>query len=295
MVSCFSFPLAVNLLGGTDLSPDAHIALLARVGWDGFFTGWQSELTAAYAAAGRAHDLLYSSIHAPFGGARVLWELDETEAAHEAARREVETLLACVRDCAANEVPVMVIHPFIGFEDHTVTEAGLRNFGAVIDEADRLGVLLAFENVEGEEYLAAIMNRFAGRPSVRFCLDTGHELCYNRGKDMLSLYGQSLGYTHFNDNVGVTGDAVTWLDDLHLVMGDGIVDFPHVMARIEKTPYRGPLACEMSRSNKPGGHTHDGYAAMEIEDFYRLCLERMRQITGRNGAKQEIYNERKDV
>ncbi len=276
---CTAYKLGINLIGGTGLSPDEHISLLARVGWDGFFTGWQPELTAAYADAANKYGLAYSSVHAPFMGAWNLWELHDTPGIREAARAEVETLTACLHDCAAHGVPVMVIHPFIGFDDHTVTDAGLRNFGAVIDEADRLGVQLAFENVEGEEYLAAIMETYGDRTSVRFCLDTGHELCYNRGKDMLALYGNKLGYTHFNDNLGVTDEHIFWTDDLHLVMGDGIVNYKWVMGRIRATGYRGILCCEMTRSNKGNRHDHDGYAAMEIEDFYRFCLDRMRAAT----------------
>ncbi len=273
------YQLGINVFSGTDLSPDEHIRLLRDIGWDGFFTGWHPEQTAAYAAAAAKYGLLYSSIHAPFGGARVMWELEGTPEAHEAALAEIRLQLECLRDCASHGVPVMVVHPFIGFDDHTVTEAGLSNFGVIIDEADRLGMILAFENVEGEEYLAAIMEAYGNRPSVRFCLDTGHELCYNRGKNMLALYGDRLGYTHFNDNRGVTGESITWLDDLHLVMGDGMVDYPHVMKRIRQTPYKGILCCEMSRSNKPGGHTHDGYAAMELADFYRFCLAHMKEAT----------------
>ncbi len=273
------FKLGINLLDDTGLSPNEHIALLSRVGWDGFFTDWEPELTAAYADAAKAHGLLYSSIHAPFTGMWNMWELHDTPGIREAARNEVQTLLDCLRDCAAHGVPVMVLHPFIGFDDHTVTDAGLANFGVIVDEADRLGVTLAFENVEGEEYLAALMAAFGDRPSVGFCLDTGHELCYNRGKDMLALYGDKLAYTHFNDNLGVTGDRIFWTDDLHLVMGDGVADFPRVMERIRRTPYRGILTCEMTRHNKPGGHTHDGYAAMTIEAFYRFCLERMQRNT----------------
>ncbi len=273
------FKLGINLIGGTNLSPDEHITLLARVGWDGFFTGWQPELTAEYAAAAQKYGLLYSSIHAPFGGARVMWELDGAPEAHEAALREIQIQLDCLHDCAAHDVPVMVVHPFIGFDDHTVTEAGFRNFGVLIDEADRLGVRLAFENVEGEEYLAAIMERYGDRPSVRFCLDTGHELCYNEGRDQLALYGNRLGYTHFNDNLGVLGDRIVWTDDLHLVMGDGIVDYRRVMERIRATGYCGILCCEMTRANKGNRHDHDGYAAMDAEDFYRFCLSRMREAT----------------
>ncbi len=273
-------PLAINVLGGMSLSPAEHIRLIARVGFDGFFTDWHPERTSAFAAAAAEYGLLYSSIHAPFMGARRLWELEGTPEAAAAAAEEVDTLLSCLRDCAAHGVPVMVMHAFIGTEEHTVTEAGLRHIARILDEADALGIRVAFENIEGEEYLAAIMEAFWDRPSLGFCFDTGHELCYNGARDMLGLYGERLVYTHFNDNLGQTQPAITWHDDLHLVMGDGIVDFAGVMARIEKTPYRGILACEMTLSNKPGKHTHDGYARMGLEDFYRLCLARMRWATG---------------
>ena len=266
------YPIGINLMGDTGLSVDEHVALLRRIGWDGFFTGWNPEKTPTFADAAEKYGMIYQSIHAPFTQVRYLW--DEGELGVQVTNE----LIDCVRDCAAHHVPVMVIHPFIGFEDHNPTEAGLRNFGRIIDEADLLGVRLGFENVEGEEYLAAIFDRFAGHPSLGFCFDTGHELCYNRGKDMLADYGHTLCHTHFNDNMGVTGKDIFWTDDLHLLMGDGIADFPDIMRRIRRTGYDGCLMCELTFSNKPDKNTHDGYAAMGHEAFYTLAYERMRAI-----------------
>ena len=267
-----TYKFAINLMGGTGLTPDEHVALLHRIGWDGFFTGWDPDKTPAYAAAAEKHGMIYTSIHAPFTQVRYLW--NEGELGEQVA----EDLIACVRDCAKYGVPVMVIHPFIGFEDHDPTEAGLRNFGKIIAEADALGVRLGFENVEGEEYLAAIFERYADHPSLGFCFDTGHELCYNRGKDMLADYGHALCHTHFNDNVGVTGEDIFWTDDLHLLMGDGIADWKGIMSRIRACDYDGVLTCELTFGNKPGKNTHDGYAAMGHEAFYKLALERVREI-----------------
>ena len=268
------YKLGINLMGGSSLSADDHIALLKRIGWDGFFTGWNREKLPSFAAAAEKHGMIYQSIHAPFTQVRYMW--DEGELGEQVTNE----LMECVRDCAVYNVPVMVIHPFIGFGEHTPTEAGLAKFGKIIDVADTLGVRLGFENVEGEEYLAAIFARYAGRPSLGFCFDTGHELCYNRGKDMLAEYGHALCHTHFNDNVGVTGEDIFWTDDLHLVMGDGIADWADIMRRIRETNYDGPLMCELTFSNKPDKHTHDGYAALGYEAFYKLALERMREIAG---------------
>ncbi len=263
---------AINALGGAHLTPDEHVKLLREIGWDGFFTGWNAEKTPLWRAAADSYGMLYTSIHAPFTGVAAMWRDDEM------AQKETDTYLACLEDCAKHQIPVMVLHPFIGFEDHTPTKAGIENFAKVVDRADALGVTLGFENVEGEEYLSALYDAFGNRPSFGFCFDAGHELCYNRGKDMLSLYGGKLCHTHLNDNVGVTGEDIFWTDDLHLVMGDGIADWEGVMRRIRATGYDGPLTCELTLANKPDKHTHDGYAAMPIKDFYALALDRMKKI-----------------
>ena len=268
-----SYKLGIGLLGGTELPIDDHIALLQHLGWDGFFTGWKPNKTALFADAAQKYGMAYTSIHAPFHQVAYLW--NEGDLGVQVA----DELIECVRDCATHGVPVMVLHPFIGFGDHVPTPWGIDNFARIIDEADKLGVKLGFENVEGEPYLAAIFEAFAHHPSLGFCLDTGHELCYNRGKDMMALYGHKLCHTHFNDNVGVTGDDIFWTDDLHLLMGDGIADWAGIMRRIRSADYSGILSCELSLSNKPDKHTHDSYATMGHEAFYKLALDRMREIT----------------
>lgn len=50
--------------------------------------------------------------------------------------------------------------------------------------------------------------------NVGFCLDAGHEMCYNHSADMLSLYGDRLIATHINDNLGIRdyGGKTTWID-----------------------------------------------------------------------------------
>jgi sugar phosphate isomerase/epimerase len=267
--------LAINVPAGIGISQGEGVRCAKRAGFDGVFIDWSyaNYKTDDFIKAVKDEGMILQSIHAPFTQVRYMWDDGELGV------QVTDELIECVRDCALYHVPVMVIHPFIGFEEHNPTEVGLQNFGRIIEEADRQNVKLGFENVEGEEYLAAIFDRYAGHPSLGFCFDTGHELCYNRGKDMLAEYGHALCHTHFNDNIGVTGDDIFWTDDLHLVMGDGIADWESVMARIRQTGYDGPLMCELSFSNKPGKNTHDGYAAMGHEAFYRFALQRMRNIT----------------
>ena len=57
----------------------------------------------------------------------------------------MDDLLACLRDCAENEVPVMVMHGYIGFDSSTPTQEGIEIYGKVVAEAERLAVKLAFK------------------------------------------------------------------------------------------------------------------------------------------------------
>ena len=264
-----TYKLGIGLIGGSGLSIDDHIALLKNIGWDAFFTSWHPQKTPLFAQAAKDHGMVYSSIHAPFDQMAYLWNEGDLGV------QVTNNLIDCLKDCATHHIPVMVLHPFIGFGEESPTEAGLVNFARLVDKADKLGIRLGFENVEGESYLAAIFERFASHPSLGFCFDTGHELCYNRGKDMLALYGHKLCHTHFNDNMGVTGNDIFWTDDLHLVMGDGIANWPDIMRRIRGVDYDGILTCELKL---PKDTAHERYAQMGHREFYAFVLEKMRAI-----------------
>ena len=121
--------------------------------------------------------MIYQSVHAPFkNSAKMRKHDDEAETA-------VNELLECVRDCAESGVPIMVAHTYIGFEPGVQpNEAGIENFGRIIDEALKMNVKIAFKNTEGEEYLDALMKAFSKCENVGFCWDTGYELCSNKCK-----------------------------------------------------------------------------------------------------------------
>ncbi len=271
------YKLGISLLGD-------HVEMIHQIGWEAMTTSWNRENLERWANEAARCGLFYQSIHAPFSGEhRVsrLWQEGER------GQFVADQLIECVKDCARFSIPVMVLHPFCGFKDHTPTQVGMDHFSRIVETANQCGVTLAFENLEGEEYLAALMQKFWNEPCCGFCLDTGHEMCYNGGRDMLALYGEKLCHTHLNDNLGIvlppeTPIEHTWHNDLHLPMGDGIVDWKNVMDRIEALPYDGPLICELTRKNKPDRNDHDKYAAMSMEEFYAFALDRARRVCDRS-------------
>ena len=237
--------------GDARLTNDEEIRLMRKTGFEGFFSGWGG-LDALKACRRTADEcgMLYQSVHAPFGNARKFWHGTDEE-----AQASVDELIRCLEDCAEVEVPIMVAHVFIGFEDHEPNERGLANYEKLMIRARQLGVKIAFENTEGMEYLDAVMKLAEEyRDAVGFCWDTGHEMCYNYSEDMPGRYPGRLIATHINDNLGIRdyGGAITWIDDLHLLPFDGAGDWEGIARRLGM--FDGPLTFELTTHSKPQRH-----------------------------------------
>ncbi len=268
----YGMKLCLATSGGFGKTEEEQIRLFREVGFEGFFTGWKDlqQLKNARKTADET-GMLYQSVHAPFNTINTIWLADDP-----AGDDTVAMLTQCLRDCVDVRVPIMVSHAFIGFKDHTPTQIGIDRFGKLVKEAEKLGVAIALENTEGEEYLYALMDAFRQEKAVGFCLDTGHEMCYNRSQDLLARFGSRLIATHVNDNLGIRdeGGEITWLDDLHLLPYDGIADWESFSHRLAKCGYAGPLTFELNRQSKPGRHENDPYDRMTPEDYITLAYMR---------------------
>lgn len=264
----------VALLGGEQVTAFEQIDLIRDAGFDGIFVGWHEKM-GEWADCAAKKGLAVTSVHAPYHGVHEMWH-----PGYEEGARMQQDLIQCVRDTAAIGVGIMVVHPFIGFLDHTPTRDGLDGYRPVVEEAEKRGVRLAFENVEGEEYLAALMAEFASSPAVGFCLDTGHEQCYNGGKDMLSLYGEKLCYVHLDDNLGAPPvDCVehTFMNDHHFLPGDGIIDWKQVYRRLTDWHYDGYLMLELKRTPTHAA-MREHYQAMTLRDYLREAHARAARL-----------------
>ncbi|MBR1835908.1 MAG: sugar phosphate isomerase/epimerase [Kiritimatiellae bacterium] len=249
---------------------------LAETGWEGCFALWTpgSDMT-PLARRCKALGLVLQSLHAPWNKAADLWGDDEAKGAASA-----DEMIGCLRAAAETGAPLVVVHAWIGFEPTPATQAGIDRFGRVAAEAAALGVKVAVENTEGEEHLDALLAAFRGEPAVGFCWDTGHELCYNRGRDLMADFGDRLICTHINDNLGISDPSgpTTWLDDLHLLPFDGVADWPGIARRLAASPFRGPLTFELNKASRPGRHENDAYDAMPLRDYLAEALRRARRF-----------------
>lgn len=265
--------LCMNTSEAFGIPFEDQISLLQKTGFEAFFTPWKRDYPIdKWAAFANEIGMIYQSIHAPFGGVADLWRQDEEKA--KAAEKE---LIDCIHSCSSNGVGLMVSHCYIGFDGIVdITEQGLIRYGRIIDEAERCGVNIAFENTEGEEYLEKLLDVYGDRKNVGFCLDTGHEMCYNFSENLLEKWGDKLIATHINDNLGIKdyNGKITWHDDLHLLPFDGIRDWDELALRFRKCGYKGILTFELNKNSKPERHENDKYERMSLQDYFSECYIR---------------------
>ena len=253
------------------------ICLLADIGFDAISPIWHPGIDLdSISEATVRKGLAIQSIHAPFYKSADIWS-DDTAASQAA----VDELLAVLEDCRRFHIPVMVVHTWIGFHyTQTPGKTGLFNLKKAVDRATAYGVKIAFENVEGEEFLFAVMDFFKDNDTVGFCWDSGHEMCYNHSQDLLAKYGDRLIMTHLNDNLGISrfdGETAP-TDDLHLLPYDGIADWDYNITRLQASRKQEYLNFELGLSSHQGRHDNDIYAQMPLEQYFCEAYKRACRI-----------------
>jgi sugar phosphate isomerase/epimerase len=268
-----------RLILGTGLGFEKEIPIgeqivrIGHAGWDGIFTDWSETVgLAEYARIAKENGLIYQSVHAPFDKVDKIWEQGEEGDAVK------ERLIRCVRETAAVGVDMVVMHAIIGFDKYRPTNIGVRRFSEIVQAAEAANVRIALENTEGIVYLDTLLEAFSDSPTVGFCIDTGHEMCYNKSADLIGKYGNQLIATHLNDNMKITEQTITWLDDSHLMPFDGLANWSDIAARLRFAEYQGPLTFELTSKSKPHRATHDRYSTLNFDEFVTLALRKAKKF-----------------
>lgn len=266
--------LCLGLSKEYEIPEEEQILLFKKTGFEEFFiddSGRNADVE-SLVLKGKEEGMPVQSLHAPFNKSDDMWNPDGP-LGEEAA----DELIGYLERCARLEIPIMVTHVWIGFDyDEKPNQCGIERYGRLVKRAGELGVKLALENTEGEEFLETLLTEFKNEKSVGFCWDSGHEQCYNFSKDLLAKYGNQLLCTHLNDNLGVRdfSGKTTFIDDLHLLPFEGIIDWNDAASRLAKCGFEGPLTFELKRINKTGRRENLRYQSMSPEDYVTAAYER---------------------
>lgn len=252
--------------------------LLADTGFCAVSPGWQRDGNLdEIVRLAKLRNLSVQTLHGPLRGMPTMWGQDP-----EIARPLLQDLMQSATDCAKFEIPILVVHPWNGV-NYTFCKEDLcfDHFDTLVTHAENLGICIAFENLEGPEFLSELMNRYTGSRTVGFCWDSGHELCFAPDWDFLSLYGDNLIMTHLNDNLGITDPTgkLHGTDDLHLLPGHGKISWENAISRLKTAKKQEILNFELKIRPKGDRCTLDLYSKMPLQQYLQEAYRRACQVT----------------
>ncbi len=262
--------LILNLNKQFDEDENELIRLYKNVGFDGFFAPFSSrEHMKRLKETAEKENMFFQSVHAPYYMAADMWRTDKA-----AVEKGLSDLIACAETCSEISVPYMIVHPYIGFDKMPPNEIGVENYGNLIKTAESLGVNVVFENLEREEFLILLMERYRESKNVGFCWDTGHQMCYNGSTDLISLFGERLMCVHLNDNLGVRNEngEISAMDDLHFLPFDGIADWNYIAENLKKYNFTDTLVFELKINGD--SDTAKGYSSLGTEEYLKKAYSR---------------------
>lgn len=123
------------------------------------------------------------------------------------------------------------------------TEQGLKTLDSLEPVCRRLGIRIGLENLNensGETSLYELNRYISVFPPdyIGFCWDTGHSNLIEHGIERIRPFIERLLILHLNGNNGEKDD--------HLPIGEGTVDWDHVMEILAASPYDGTLTQEVA-------------------------------------------------
>ncbi len=246
------------------------VDLAANAGFSAISPVWAPDLDFdAFATRVYRNNMIIHSVHAPHKGIPDLWDPTSVIGADACGN-----IKRCIDTCANFQVPILVVHGWQGlFYTFPKEPLNFHFFNKIVDYAQQKGVSVAFENLEGEEYLAALMTRYKNQGNVGFCWDSGHDHCYPHRTDFLKTYGDRLIMTHINDNFGLRASSgiPSGKDDLHLIPYDGTIDWQTEIQRLKICTIQQRLNFEIKLNDC-------SYQNLSLEQFFEKAGKQARKL-----------------
>lgn len=171
---------------------------------------------------------------------------DMFESIRKASQKEVLDSLDLANEFGIKKI---TIHPSyvkgLGrFMKKEIKKMGYEFLSRLYDKANDLGIILCLENMmppedwlfEPEEF-KPILKDFK---KMKLMLDTGHANVMtreNKSLEFIRLFKKRIGHLHVHDNSG--------LEDDHLPLGCGNIDFDKIFSALKKTGYNDTMTLEV--------------------------------------------------
>lgn len=218
---------------------EVKLDLIKAAGFDAICSWWGDSFIdldgpkAAHARLARQRGLILENAHLPYEDSDDLWQDSP------AGQALVDAMEKAMAEAARAGIPTLVVHPYRTKEvlrqgDRSLFFQRARRLG---EEAHRLGIRLAWENLYESRLVRDMMVALAHDPATGFCLDTGHaNISQDGALSLLRDFPDKLFALHLHDNDGIS--------DQHLLPGQGTFTWPLFMDLLARTGYQGALMLE---------------------------------------------------
>lgn len=176
----------------------------------------------------------------------------------EAIERVLGPRIRTLIELAARlDIPLYTQHLWLEprFVDQAVIQRKIEVLKTLSDYAAQQGLIFCLENLS--EHAAHLRLAFVRAPSLGLTLDIGHGQILSQSNASFALIDQfadRIKHVHVHDNFG--GDTPE--DDLHLPIGEGVVDFRAVFRALTTTCYNATVTLEI-----PLEHLREGQRRIE--------------------------------
>lgn len=242
---------------GYDLPFSERYKLIKNAGFDCVMLWWSDKFGRG---AGYREDvdfarnagLIVENIHAP------VHEQEHLSMNDKDGENVYQSYLQCINDCDKYGIPTVVIH--LPSNDNPINDIGLKRIKAMVCQAEKCGIKIAFENLDNVQNLELVLKAFQS-PSVGFCYDSCHHINYAPQYDLLEKYGNRLCALHLHDNGGKNNQ--------HQLPFDGNIDWEAVVKKIALTGYTGATSLEPMNWD---------YEDISIQEFLERAFQKAKKL-----------------
>lgn len=170
---------------------------------------------------------------------------------------ETERYINDITICKNNGINLVIIHPTFQYEKQECCEIGLNRIKKIINHAEKIGVKVAFENVELKGFLEYIIDNIKS-DNLGICFDAGHSHLFYDGNFNVNKFKNKVFAIHLHDNFKEKDD--------HNLPFDGTVNWEKVIKQIIDMNYKGYVIIESGYN--------DYYNNITIEIYYLKAYEK---------------------
>lgn len=242
-----------------NVTPKETIFAIKNAGFDGVFLQWynkdwefsqQEQLNLC-----KELGLEIEFVHLGYKGINDIWVDGEN------GDILVNNYLKDLDSCYTNNIKMVVMHLTSKNVAPEPNLIGINRLQKIVDYAEQLNIKIAFENTKIEGYLEYVFDHIKNS-NIGICYDAGHCHCHFNDKFSWDKFTNKIFAVHLHDN-----DST---EDSHLLPFDGTIDWNILSSNLSKANYQGNIILESCYKSD--------YLNMSIDDFYKLSLNKAKQI-----------------